>query len=286
MKLQKSEPTPYEDVQIETILASVKDSNIDATLEEIKMRPKVSSQKYCLFIYVVGGCLELSEYPNRECSSGSGFFVPFGTEPPQIHAKDCSFRVVYIWDTFFRSCCDFVSSGVYEKLNSATSPVFFSFPIENVFCLENCFNSFLNSDAADQITLSKGIIALLISITTTEKDSHYENYPAIIKKILSILNFVPNIIDGIPSAIYELGYSKNYICRIFKKHTGMTVTNYITDRKLKHSIILFHAKHSSVSEVCEMLNIKSIPYFTKIFTQKFGITPAKYRNHIMPTKND
>lgn len=60
----------------------------------------------------------------------------------------------------------------------------------------------------------------------------------------------------------------------------MTITNYITDRKLKHSIMLFNSTHASVSEVCETLNIESVPYFTKIFKQKFGITPAKYRNNI------
>lgn len=279
MKIVKSSPMPYDGVQIETARTGA-DGSIDHIVRDIQQRVNMNGEKFFLCLYVVSGNMSLTDYAGEEFATGSGFLISGDVKMPKVVARNCSFRILCIWDELLRESCDYLSDDLYEEIANEKSPIFFSMPIENVFCFENLFDTFFNSEKEYQIILSRGIVSVLTSLIIHPKGTDYEQYPSIIKKILSILNSMPKIMDGIPQEIYELGYSKNYICRIFRKYMGMTITNYITDRKLKHSITLFNSYHASVAEVCEALNIESVPYFTKIFKQKFGITPAKYRNNV------
>lgn len=279
MKIVKSSPTPYDAVQMETARTGANGS-IDHIVKDIQQRAKMNGERFFLCLYVVSGNMSLTDCAEEVIAAGNGFLISGEAQMPKIVAQNCTFRILCIWNELFIKSCDYLSESLYKEIAAGNSPMFFSMPIENVFFFENLFDKFLNSEAEDQIILSRGIVAMLVSLVTHPKGTNYEQYPSIIKKILSILNSMPKIMEGIPQEIYDLGYSKNYICRIFRKYMGMTITNYITDRKLKHSIMLFNSTHASVSEVCEALNIESVPYFTKIFKQKFGITPAKYRNNI------
>ncbi len=81
-------------------------------------------------------------------------------------------------------------------------------------------------------------------------------------------------VDSICSAV---NISKYYFCRQFKKHTGMTVMEYI----LKTRIVL--AKNDlkktglSVTEISEKYGFSSVSYFSRIFKEKEKLSPLKYR---------
>ena len=65
-----------------------------------------------------------------------------------------------------------------------------------------------------------------------------------------------------------------------KEAFGVTLLEYVNGLKLNHATYLLKTTHYTLAEICEQIGIESMPYFIKIFTQKYGMTPAKYRkNH-------
>ena len=77
----------------------------------------------------------------------------------------------------------------------------------------------------------------------------------------------------------ELQLSTYYFCRIFKKATGMSPTNFITLCRLqKAKQLLIEQKHWTVKQVALECGYPSISYFGKIFLTNEGITPLAYRN--------
>ncbi len=74
-----------------------------------------------------------------------------------------------------------------------------------------------------------------------------------------------------------------YLCSVFKKHTGLTIVNYINNIRLLHaSLTLIEDPSAPINEVAISCGFRSPSYFGKLFHSRFKMTPQQYRlKHIM-----
>ena len=70
----------------------------------------------------------------------------------------------------------------------------------------------------------------------------------------------------------------NYLSRIFKKETGVTISSYIRSQKLITAQNMLLYSDYSPAEIAQILAFPSQSYFTEIFHKIVGITPLKYRS--------
>lgn len=76
----------------------------------------------------------------------------------------------------------------------------------------------------------------------------------------------------------ELHLSPNYLCELFKRHTGKNLMEYVTEyRMMKARNYLNHVEYK-VSDVAEMVGYKEAKYFSRTFKKMYGMTPLEYRN--------
>lgn len=68
----------------------------------------------------------------------------------------------------------------------------------------------------------------------------------------------------------------SYFGRCFKKHTGQTFTDYLTNFRVQKSIDLLH-KRMSVEEISKCVGYGSSRHFTRAFKTVTGYTPKEYR---------
>jgi AraC-like DNA-binding protein len=73
--------------------------------------------------------------------------------------------------------------------------------------------------------------------------------------------------------------SPKYISRIFKEETGINITQYITDCKLKKAAKLLLESNVSLEELIKQVGFSSTNYFIKKFKEKHSITPMQYRRN-------
>ena len=71
--------------------------------------------------------------------------------------------------------------------------------------------------------------------------------------------------------------SAGYLCAIFKKETGKTVSEYIREKRVLHAANLLATTHLQVQTVALHCGIDDVQYFTKIFKRQMGKTPKEYR---------
>jgi AraC-like DNA-binding protein len=71
-------------------------------------------------------------------------------------------------------------------------------------------------------------------------------------------------------------YSKSYIIRLFKKHTGQTPAEYIIRYRVERAKELLSENYRNVLDVSLECGFSSVSYFIKIFKQYTGTTPHKY----------
>ena len=76
----------------------------------------------------------------------------------------------------------------------------------------------------------------------------------------------------------NIGISVFYMSHIFKKHTGMTVVEYRTVKRIERAKQLLCTTGLSVTEIAFRCGFSSQGYFSERFTKACGMPPTKYRN--------
>jgi len=81
--------------------------------------------------------------------------------------------------------------------------------------------------------------------------------------------------------------SKEHLSRQFKKEVGISVQNYINDKKMEYAKNLLR-NHSmiSISNIPSMCGYSDLHYFYRIFKKITGITPVQYREEYQNSPKD
>jgi two-component system response regulator YesN len=79
--------------------------------------------------------------------------------------------------------------------------------------------------------------------------------------------------------------SPAYLGILFKRETGQTFTEYVTDVRIKKAKELLQKIELNISDIAQKVGYKDARYFIKVFKRLVGITPSEYRklyHHKMP----
>ena len=76
----------------------------------------------------------------------------------------------------------------------------------------------------------------------------------------------------------QVNLSPSYLSRLFHRETGMTISDYIQQKKIETAQNMLLYSSYSPADIAAILAFPSQSYFTEIFHQKTGTTPVKYRS--------
>ncbi len=74
-----------------------------------------------------------------------------------------------------------------------------------------------------------------------------------------------------------VGYSDYYLSRLFKQQMGISIDQYIRNMRIERAKFLMTTSQESIQEISDELGFSNRNYFTQVFTQVTGISPAAYR---------
>lgn len=75
----------------------------------------------------------------------------------------------------------------------------------------------------------------------------------------------------------EVHITKSWFCSLFKKETGKTFGNYVTDLRLKKAATALATTEIKISQIAEDVGYKNASHFHRAFVEKYQMTPAEYR---------
>lgn len=103
------------------------------------------------------------------------------------------------------------------------------------------------------------------------------------------------ILEYIHDTIYEpltiaeicekFSLSRSSLQLLFKENIHQTPKKYISELKLEKSCEIIREDKYTISEIALMLGFNSIHYFSRAFTQKYGIAPSEYAKQLFIPNN-
>ncbi|MEK4460586.1 MULTISPECIES: response regulator transcription factor [Paenibacillus] len=69
----------------------------------------------------------------------------------------------------------------------------------------------------------------------------------------------------------------DYLTRIFKRSTGFSIIEYVTEARIKKSLELLNHSSVPISIVASEVGYDNLTYFSKLFKKVVGCTPSEYR---------
>ena len=85
-------------------------------------------------------------------------------------------------------------------------------------------------------------------------------------------------LDDIANHVY---LNPSYLSRFFKNNTGVTLTDYLIETRMKKAISLLKTKKYKINEISKMCGYQNFKYFAKVFKKFSGYTPTEYINLIL-----
>lgn len=78
----------------------------------------------------------------------------------------------------------------------------------------------------------------------------------------------------------ELHLNKAYVSALFKKETGQTTNEFITQQRLRAAKMMLMETNLRIGEICERVGYQSDKYFIQVFRDHEGTTPLVFRQNL------
>ncbi len=75
----------------------------------------------------------------------------------------------------------------------------------------------------------------------------------------------------------QVGLSKSYLSRSFRRYTGRTVIGYLTARRIEQAMLLLQTTDRKVLDIAFQCGFGDLSHFNRTFRRHVGTSPRRYR---------
>jgi len=124
---------------------------------------------------------------------------------------------------------------------------------------------------------------LLIYLLRTKEKSENIAVPMLVEEqplVVAIKEYISNRceekirVDEICSAF---GYSKSFLSRLFREHTGESLSSFAEKCKLQRAKELLRDDTLNITQISVRLSFDNPQYFARVFRRVYGMTPTEWK---------
>ncbi len=120
---------------------------------------------------------------------------------------------------------------------------------------------------------------LLKDLTLSQTD-----HPVWLIDLLYNLNS-PEFFTQKPNEIIKnSGYSHSRFSELFKKHVGVSLVEYMINKRMNYASDLLSTTNKSTLEISSLVGYDSYSCFVRLFKKQFNVSPVQYRQHVTEYK--
>ena len=143
----------------------------------------------------------------------------------------------------------------------------------------------VSSDFAKRLeqikTVEEGIAMqheMVYAYSTLVKNHSMKNFSLLIQKVITLIDFDLTADLSLSKQAELLNVNASYLSALFKKETGMTLTEFVNKKRIDHAAFLLSSTNLQIQAIAQSCGIYDVNYFTKMFKKIKGKTPKEYRD--------
>ncbi len=132
-------------------------------------------------------------------------------------------------------------------------------------------------DERQKLLLLSGAFELL-HVCCTLQDTERTPYHGMVADVVAYIH--DHLTQGVSldAVAHALHVNKFYLCRLFKRETGMTVGSYINSARIALAKRLLRNGGKSVTFIASECGFNELSVFTRNFKKEVGMPPTEYRS--------
>ena len=112
------------------------------------------------------------------------------------------------------------------------------------------------------------------------KNHSLKGYSLLVRKVITKIDYDLTADLSLKVQAEYLNVNPSYLSTLFKKETGMTLTEYINRKRIENALLLLNSTDMQIQMIAQYCGITDVNYFTKTFKKIVGKTPKEYREMI------
>lgn len=173
---------------------------------------------------------------------------------------------------YLQGLCDFVIVPVFFRPNETEKLII------HIKQLMHCAYSKTRMMLTNNYLLTLIVMELshqvLTSLSNNKNDETTKKFSEIVEWLR--INISKNY--TVEEIADKFNFNKDYLCRIFKNHTGMSTIKYINKARISKAKELLCSSELSIRAISSSLGFSDEKYFMKLFKANEDMTPSQYRN--------
>lgn len=196
----------------------------------------------------------------------------------EVKTRDFNHIVIGLTNAFFKENDCSTYADMFFNRNLGKNNLLSSGPLIQYGAHEilSRMENYLREDCAPENVIMACLTEFLYACHKAYANTYQQDTPhsELMYKIISYIdhNLTANL--TLKSISDHFFISRQYLCRIFKKSTGLTVNEYITHKRM----ILYHqltAKGANVQSASELAGFGSYSAFFRAYKKAYSVSPKK-----------
>lgn len=103
-------------------------------------------------------------------------------------------------------------------------------------------------------------------------------YSLPVQKVITCITTDLSADLGLKALAGKLNVTPSYLSSLFRKETGMTLTDYVNQQRIAHAQHLLLNTSFPIKSIAQQCGIADLNYFVRMFKRAAGVTPKVYRD--------
>lgn len=215
--------------------------------------------------------------------AGDMAIIPVGTAHSFFRDgnTECVHRDIGLRSGFFEKVCDFLDPQLKTELFEKRTPCVLRISQDTVRRFEQSVSRItrlMPTASANRLPLITAFaVTLAEQVACDRTESLFDSMPVWFRHLLDEFNRPESIRQGLDYIVSRVDYDRKYLCKVFKKKMGVTMTEYLNHMRLMYAYNMLQSTDANVLEVAHSVGFSSVSYFNVCFKKQFGTTPGHIR---------
>lgn len=113
------------------------------------------------------------------------------------------------------------------------------------------------------------------------KNHSMKDFSLLIQKVITRIDADLTADQSLKTHAAMLNVNPSYLSSLFRKETGITLTEYVNRKRIEHGIFLLNTTNLQIQVIAQYCGMPDINYFTRVFKKYIGKTPKEYKKGLL-----